>query len=79
MFLSDTEFRGFLKALTEVVAEMGLRYTILYPGCGTGNVTIQLQELIHVDMIRVDISPPILRKAKDKSVQVIYLTRPQFS
>jgi SAM-dependent methyltransferase len=44
---------------------------VLDLGCGTGNVSRGLLELLHADTIGLDISRPMLSVARDKSLEVI--------
>ncbi len=44
---------------------------ILDLGCGTGNVSSQILELIKADIVGVDISRPMLEVAKSKSLEVV--------
>lgn len=67
-------YRSYPKSLIEKIAEFGgisQGMKILDLGCGTGNVAFQLRELTKVSVIGVDISLPMLKVARGKSLDVI--------
>jgi ubiquinone/menaquinone biosynthesis C-methylase UbiE len=68
------EYRSFSKHRAAKVAEFGgIRggMKVLDVGCGTGNLAVQLLDLMSLDIVGVDISLPMLRVARDKSLEVI--------
>ena len=68
------EHRSFSKHLAEKVAEFGgIRegMKVLDVGCGTGNLATQLLDLTDLDIVGVDISLPMLKVAREKSLEVI--------
>jgi SAM-dependent methyltransferase len=68
------EYRSFSKHRAEKVAEFGgIRegMKVLDVGCGTGSLASHLLDLLSLDMVGVDISLPMLRVAKNKSLEVI--------
>jgi len=68
------EHRSFSKNLTEKVAEFGgiqEGMRVLDVGCGTGNLASQLLDMMSLDMVGVDISLPMLKVAKGKSLEVV--------
>jgi len=62
--------KGEIKKIIEF-AGINKGMMILDLGCGTGNVSSQLLELIKVDLVGVDISLPMVEVAKGKSLEVI--------
>lgn len=67
-------YRKYPKNLIEKIAWFGQitkGMRILDLGCGTGNVAVQLLELLDVDIVCTDVSVPMLKIAKGKSLQVI--------
>jgi SAM-dependent methyltransferase len=68
------EYRSFSKHLAKKVVEFGgIREGIkaLDVGCGTGNLARQLLDLMSLDIVGVDISLPMLKVARGKSLEVL--------
>jgi ubiquinone/menaquinone biosynthesis C-methylase UbiE len=68
------EHRSFSKQLAEKVAEFGgiqEGMRALDVGCGTGNLAGQLLDMISLDIVGVDISLPMLKVARGKSLEVL--------
>jgi ubiquinone/menaquinone biosynthesis C-methylase UbiE len=65
-FYSDKEIN---KIIDFAGVSEGMR--ILDLGCGTGNISSRLQQLINVDVVGMDKSPSMLRMAAAKSLQVL--------
>ncbi len=68
------EHRSFSKHLTEKVAEFGgiqEGMRALDVGCGTGNLAKQLLDMMSLDIVGVDISLPMLKVARGKSLEVL--------
>lgn len=67
-------YRSYPKNLVEKIiksGEINQGTRILDLGCGTGNVAFQLLQIINVDIIGVDISIPMLKVAREKSLDII--------
>jgi ubiquinone/menaquinone biosynthesis C-methylase UbiE len=68
------EHRSFSKHRAEKLAEFGgIRegMKVLDVGCGTGDLASQLLNLLNLDIVGVDVSLPMLRVAREKSLKVI--------
>ena len=66
--------RSYPKSLIKRIIELGKLndgMKILDMGCGTGNLSCQLMELINVEIIGVDVSFPMLERAKNKGLEAI--------
>ena len=67
-------YRSYPESLIKKVIALGRISTgkkVLDLGCGTGNVASQLRNTINADVIGVDASFPMLKVARDKSLEVI--------
>ena len=68
------EHRSFSKHLAGKVAEFGViqkGMRVLDVGCGTGNLAIQLLDMMNLDLVGADISLPMLKVARGKSLEVV--------
>jgi len=66
--------RCYTKRLIEEIIEFGSfedGMKILDIGCGTGNVALQLSELINGSIIGVEISISMLKMAKERALTVV--------
>ncbi|OHD69182.1 MAG: hypothetical protein A2W19_06235 [Spirochaetes bacterium RBG_16_49_21] len=68
------EYRSYnddvIKAIAET-ASISHEMTVLDLGGGTGNIALELKKLTRAHLICLDISPGMLRKAKEKSITVL--------
>jgi ubiquinone/menaquinone biosynthesis C-methylase UbiE len=67
-------YRSYPDGLIKKIIELGRisqGKKVLDLGCGTGNVARQIKNKINADLIGVDVSPAMLKVAKDKSLEVI--------
>jgi len=67
-------YRSYPESLIKKVIALGKisqGKRVLDLGCGTGNVASQLRKTIKADVIGVDASFPMLKVARDKSLEVI--------
>jgi ubiquinone/menaquinone biosynthesis C-methylase UbiE len=67
-------YRSYPDGLIKRIIELGRisqEKKVLDLGCGTGNVASQLRKTINADIIGVDASFPMLKVARDKSLEVI--------
>lgn len=67
-------YRSYPKSLIERIVEfgkIGQGMRILDLGCGTGAIAFHLSKLVNVEIIGVDISLPMLKVAKEKSLEVV--------
>jgi ubiquinone/menaquinone biosynthesis C-methylase UbiE len=67
-------YRSYPERLIKRIIELGRisrGRKVLDLGCGTGNVARQIKNKINADLIGVDVSPAMLKVAKDKSLEVI--------
>jgi len=67
-------YRSYPESLIKKVIALGSisqGKMVLDLGCGTGNVASQLRKAINADVIGVDASFPMLKVARDKSLEVI--------
>jgi ubiquinone/menaquinone biosynthesis C-methylase UbiE len=68
------DFRSYPEKLMRHTVEFGAirkGMKVLDLGCGTGNVATGLREMVEVDVVGVDVSVPMLKKANTKSLQVV--------
>jgi ubiquinone/menaquinone biosynthesis C-methylase UbiE len=68
------KYRSYPRSLIENIVDFGEikeGAKVLDLGCGTGNVASQLRQLANVSTIGVDISTPMLKLARGKSLEVI--------
>jgi ubiquinone/menaquinone biosynthesis C-methylase UbiE len=61
---------GLIKKVIEL-ARISRGKKVLDLGCGTGNIARQIKNNIDADLIGVDVSPAMLKVAKDKSLEVV--------
>ena len=68
------DYRSYPKELMKQTIEFGVireGMKVLDLGCGTGNAAVSLRDMIDVEVVGVDVSLPMLEKARVKSVQVV--------
>jgi len=68
------DYRSYPKELMKETIEFGgIRegMKVLDLGCGTGNVAVSLREMIDVEVIGIDVSLAMLKKARAKSLRVV--------
>jgi ubiquinone/menaquinone biosynthesis C-methylase UbiE len=61
---------AFIKRVIEL-GRIGPGKKALDLGCGTGNVSYQIRGNINADLIGIDVSPDMLRIARNKSLEVV--------